>query len=309
MERAHWLEERRKGLGGSDSPVVLGVSPFKTQQDLWAEKRGLVLDVEPTPAMKRGTVLEPLVADMYSEATGRKVRRVNQILQHKEYDFMLANIDREIVGAGLPGVLEIKCPGLKVFSECKRQGVPDYYQIQLQHYMAVTGRQWGALAVFNAERWELVFFDVKRDEEIINMIVVKDAEFWQMVLNNEIPALTDTPIIDLPPVGGGELVTLDTPEWKTAIMKLNQAQELRKEVDEFEKEAKEEIQAIMTANEARVIEGADARIYWKPQPGRVTIDGKRLQKDMPEIWQKYSKQGREFMTFRPYFLRGGMANE
>ena len=71
-----WLALRRRGIGGSDTPVVvLGERhPFRTPRQLWEEKTGRSPDVEETPAMRRGTVLEPVVADLYREVTGRKLR-------------------------------------------------------------------------------------------------------------------------------------------------------------------------------------------------------------------------------------------
>ncbi len=94
-DREKWLKDRQKGIGGSDSPSVLNISPWKTARELWAEKRGLVpLDQEPTPAMKRGAVLEHIVADMYAEVTGREVRVVKEQLTHPEHSWMHGNIDR-----------------------------------------------------------------------------------------------------------------------------------------------------------------------------------------------------------------------
>ena len=302
--RKEWLEERRKGLGGSDSPVVLGVSPFKTKLDLWMEKRGLIEEPEATPAMKRGTVLEPVVAKLYQEATGRKLRRKPRILQHKKYPFLIADIDREIVsinGKG-PGVLEIKCPGIRVFSQCKRKGLPEYYLVQLQHYLEVTGRRWGSFAVFNAERWELIWFDVEKDNELIEMIVKEDAEFWEKVIRG-IPPKESKPTIKLPVAEPTEIVKIDTDEWKEAVTRLKEAQKLREEAEELEEEAKARIQALMEQYNAQVAEGAGARIYWKWQKGKESIDTRRLKKEMPEIWEKYKKQGKPYRAFRPYFLK------
>ncbi|MBW1723715.1 MAG: YqaJ viral recombinase family protein [Deltaproteobacteria bacterium] len=91
MDRKEWLKERHKGLGGSDSPVVLGVNPWKKPVDLWAEKRGLIEDdQEPSPAMRRGTALEPIVADMYTQAAGVTTAVEPEILVHPEHPWMLA---------------------------------------------------------------------------------------------------------------------------------------------------------------------------------------------------------------------------
>lgn len=306
-QNKEWLEERKKGLGGSDSPVVLGVSPFKTKKELWMEKRGLIEEPEPTPAMKRGRVLEPVVAELYKETTGRKLRRKNQIIQHKKHPFILANLDREIVGSGNgyggPGVLEIKCPGLKVFSQCKREGLPDYYTIQLQHYLEVTGRNWGSFVVFNAERWELLWFDVKRDNELIDYIIEADLGFWKLVEEGKAPEEEQQPQIDLPKTEPSEIVKIETDQWAYAVQRLKEAQELRKEAEALEEEAKKHIQEIMEFYNAQVVEGAGARVYWKWQNGRELLDSKEIKMELPDIWEKYKKVSKPFRVFKPYFLK------
>lgn len=305
MEREQWLEQRRKGIGGSDSPVILGVSPFKTVRELWDEKLGLVEDAPPTAAMERGTYLEPVAAQLYMDKTGRKVKRVNDILRHKEHDWMLANIDRQIQsenGKG-PGILEIKCPGLSVFSKCKREGLQDYYIVQLQHYLAVSDRSWGAFAVFNAERWELIHFDVDRDQELIDLIISHDRDFWQMVQEGRVPEET-APVVDLPPVEPTELYTMDSPAWKEAIERLREAQEIKKEAMALEDDAKATVQLIMEQAGVDVAEGAGARVYYRMQNGRKSFDKTLLKKDHPEIDLKnYEKTGSPYKVFRPYFMK------
>lgn len=303
-----WHEERKRGLGGSDSPVVLGVSPFKTSRELWEEKRSQdIIDAQPTAAMQRGTALEPVIAELYHDTTGRELFTVPDAYVDPECPVMRGNIDRLIQqgnGTG-DGVLEIKCPGLHVFGKIKREGVPEYYMVQLQHYLAVTGCKWGSLAVFNAEQWELIFFDMQRDDGLINLIRVKDAEFWQMVQDGVPPEEIDqTEKLDLPPLGG-DLVHIETDQWRQSVERLRQAQELRKEAEALEQEAKEDIIGYMVAHQADVMEGAGARMYYREQAGRVSIDTARLRKDMPEVAAKYQKQGKAFRVFKPYWLKGG----
>lgn len=304
QDRPKWLEERRKGIGGSDSPVILGVSPFKTPLDLWQEKRGEGRDEPPTPAMQRGTHLESLIAQIYSGKTGRKLRRSRQILRHKDHDWMIANIDRHIVadnGSG-PGILEIKCPGLSVFAKCRREGLPNYYTVQLQHYLEVRGWDWGSFAVFNAERWELLWFDVRKDPELIAVIVEKDREFWEKVLSGEMPAPDEGPVIDLPPSEPSELVTMDSPAWKDAVERLREAKEIKAEAESYEEAVKQEILGLM--GDAQVAEGSGARIYHRFQEGRKTLDAKALKAAHPDIdYSRFEKTGRPYRSFRPYFIK------
>jgi Phage-related protein, predicted endonuclease len=60
-----WLEARKRdfGTGGSEAAVILGISPFKTIDQLFDEKMGLVKpkDISGSPAVQRGKALEPLL--------------------------------------------------------------------------------------------------------------------------------------------------------------------------------------------------------------------------------------------------------
>jgi putative phage-type endonuclease len=299
-----WVEERRKGIGGSDMPVILGVSPFKTKRELWLEKTGRMPDPEPTPAMERGRHLEDMIAHIYAQKTGRRVVRRRKAIVHPHFEFLRANIDRQIQstnGKG-PGVLEIKAPGLHVFSKCKREGLPAYYFVQLQHYLTVTGRQWGSFMVFSAERWDGIHFDIDYDPGLSDLMVERADEFWHTVEQGIEPKEDDGPELDLPSVGG-EMVRIETPAWAAAVEGLRVAKDLSAEAKALEDEAKAEVQRLMQEAGADVAEGAGARIYWKEQAGRKSLDKKRLEAEHPEIdLSHYMKAGKPFRTFRSYWL-------
>lgn len=306
MDKQQWLEARQKGIGGSDMPVVMGVSPFKTRHELWMEKTGAVFDIPETPAMKRGKVLEPVAANLYSEATGRKLRNLQGPIHHKELGFMLVDIDRHIVAtdpdAG-PGVLEVKCPGLQVFTKCKREGLPDYYVIQLQHGLEVMGWNWGSFCVFNAERWEMLHFDMERDQELINIIRLSGLRFWELVENKTPPEEDDVLEIDMPKVGG-ELVKVPDHniDWFNAVNELKEATEIFNQAEALKDSCKIKIQELMEFYEADIAEGAGARIYWKYQDGRKMIDAKKLKAEKPDIYNEYLKTAKASRPFKPFFL-------
>ena len=99
-----WLAFRRNGIGGSDMAALLGLNKWRSVLDVWLDKTG---QTEPDTEGNRftywGIKLEALVADEFALQTGYKVRNNNFTLQSDEHPWMLANIDREIVGvdAGL----------------------------------------------------------------------------------------------------------------------------------------------------------------------------------------------------------------
>ena len=64
------------------------------------------------------------VAERFTEETGIKLRRVNRILQHADHPWMLANIDRDVIGG--EGGFEFQVDGLIRFGEVLATlGVPE----------------------------------------------------------------------------------------------------------------------------------------------------------------------------------------
>lgn len=72
MSHQEWLEDRRKGIGGSDVATILGLNQYKSAYQLWLEKTGQVelKDTESEPAYW-GNVLEEVVAKEFQERTGK----------------------------------------------------------------------------------------------------------------------------------------------------------------------------------------------------------------------------------------------
>jgi len=63
-----WHDERLRGIGGSDVGAALGVSPWKTQLELWSEKAGLVPDdFDGNEFTYWGEQLEQIVMERYEK--------------------------------------------------------------------------------------------------------------------------------------------------------------------------------------------------------------------------------------------------
>ena len=98
LSHEQWLELRRSGLGGSDASTVIGLNPYSSKLTLYADKKGILPEKEDTERMRLGRDLEEYVAQRFSEETGKKVKRSGYMWRHPMYEFLLANIDREVIG-------------------------------------------------------------------------------------------------------------------------------------------------------------------------------------------------------------------
>ena len=103
--RREFLEARQSGLGGSDIAAILGMSKWDTPYGIYRSKTEPIPDedTEEHEYQYWGHVLEDVVAKEYQKRTGNKVQRVNVQMQHPDYPFMQANIDRAVVNPDIAG--------------------------------------------------------------------------------------------------------------------------------------------------------------------------------------------------------------
>ena len=244
LDRKSWLAIRQSGIGSSDAAAAVGLHPYKSQLELWMDKTGRQFgDKEPsrgeilTSPLHWGQVLEPIVAEHYARHTGHRVQRVNAILQHTEHPWMLANLDREIVGNDEVQILECKTAGL-FGAKLWKDGVPEYVQLQVMHQLAVTGQQAAAVAVLLGGH-ELQIHRIARDEAMIAQVMALERQFWNYVENDTAPPADGSDSADqalraLFPHDDGETVDLSSDI--TLSQAFSDLQQVRQTLDAAKKE-------------------------------------------------------------------------
>lgn len=294
LSREQWLAIRKLGLGSSDAAVAVGLSPYKCPLSLWLEKTGRKEpdNISQKEAVLWGIELEPLLAQVYAKRTGFKVRRVNAVLQHPEHLFMLANLDREIVGhPDGPGILEIKTASYHSAPQWE-EGVPVAYQCQVLHQLAVTGHAWAEVAVLIGGQ-DFRIYRIERDEEKIRDLTEREAQFWHQVTHDQQPEPdgsedAGSALAWLFPRDDGETVDLsDSPEFNQLFGELLHLREHKEEVELRESQIKQRLQA--TLGEATAGLFADGKITWKRSKDRLAPDLERLGQDHPDLLSHYVK--------------------
>lgn len=189
VDREQWLRDRKKGIGGSDVSAILGLSKWKSAYDIWVDKTTDVLQEEySNESIYWGNVLEEVVAQEFSKQTGLKVRRNNKILQHPEYYWMRASIDRKIVGEN--ALLECKTTSEYNKNEWTDDEIPLNYILQCMHYLAVTGFKKCYIACLVGGR-HFMYKEILRDEEVIKVLIEKERIFWKEHVEKNIPPEVD----------------------------------------------------------------------------------------------------------------------
>ncbi|WP_342488563.1 lambda-exonuclease family protein [Cytobacillus sp. FSL W7-1323] len=189
MSRFEWLQERSKGIGGSDASIILGLNKYKTAFELWLEKTGQVELTEiSSEAAYWGNEMEEVVAKEFEKRTEKKVRRRNFMFSHPDHHFIKANIDREVMKES--ALLECKTASAYLKAEWEGEEIPAAYLVQVQHYLAVTGKEKAYIAVLiggNHFTWK----EIQRDDELIQMIIDAEVNFWEKHVLGFVPPELD----------------------------------------------------------------------------------------------------------------------
>ncbi len=294
LPRDDWLKARKQGLGSSDAATALGLNPYQSPLALWLEKTQSesINGIDPeddTHPTYWGNVLEPIVATHYSKRTGNKVRRVNAILQHPEHPFMLANLDREVVGQADVQILECKTTG-HFGSKAWKDGVPEYVLVQVMHQLAVTGKQAADVAVLIAGQ-QLQIHRIQRDDALIAKLIELESRFWWHV-ENKVPPPADgsdsaaLALQTLFPTDNGEVVDYrfdaDMNALFDELLSVRQTLDVHKAQ---EAALKQRIQQSM--GEATKAQFASGYVSWKRPADALVLDTKALNQDHPDLLAAY----------------------
>jgi len=292
LDRKDWLQVRKSGIGSSDAAAAVGLNPYKSPLELWMEKTGRTAANEEHAGLDDprywGTLLEPYVAIAYQHQTNRRVRKVNAVLQHPTFPFMLANIDREVVGDPEVQILECKTAG-EFGSRLWRDGVPEYVHLQVQHQLAVTGKDAADVAVLLCGQ-RLEIFRIPRDEDVITRLIVLEARFWEYV-EADTPPPTDgsessARALRQLYVGGGG--TLDFSENQHLSQVFGELRALRNELDVKARQAEALKQILQEAmGDASRAVFATGEVSFKRAKDATQLDAKRLAEEYPDIAARY----------------------
>lgn len=288
LSRNEWLEYRKTGIGGSDASIICGINKYKSQVQLWMEKTNEIEQSESGEAAYWGTKMEPIIREEFTIRTNLKVDIVNSILRHEKYDFMLANLDGIIYDPEIGNcIFEAKTASAFKQSQWE-DSIPEEYMLQIQHYMSVTGFKGTYIAALIGGN-QFVYHFIKRDEELIDMIIKLEKDFWYHVVNKIPPELDGSE-------ASKELLNRlyhDSNE-NSQIILHNEAEKLltqydiakekEKEISEMKAEAVNKLKAILGENETGI--SNNRTVTWKSICSQ-KFDSKKLKKDLPEIYEKY----------------------
>lgn len=293
--REQWLAERRKGIGASDIATILGINPYQSEYGLWLDKTGRSGDLEQTPAMQRGTWLEPHLAEVFTRRTEIIVRRCG-LVRHRDNDRIQATPDR--LGAD-GSCVEIKSMGTysKTRIEWRHGGIAKAAYTQAQYQLLVTGRSHAWLVAYEIDQDPVIRGPVGRDESLINHMRVRVEQWWaERVIADQAPpvdlaTITDEEIaLRWPTAEPGTTVQAEWPAHVRAL--LAERAELKVAEATAKARAKEIDQAlkVMACSAEALLVGDRPVVTVKSRPNNPSVDP-QLAVDHPDIYSTYIRRG------------------
>ena len=320
LSRSEWLELRKKGIGGSDAGVIMGVSKWQSPYSLWANKRGLTEDSVAGDAAKWGNRLERAVAEAYAEQTGDAVVSWPVMLQGDE-EWQLSNVDffivepSEFAEAGkvtdvtiepiqINAILEIKTTGIagRASQEWNDGRVPITYLYQGMHYCLTTRvTQKVVFACLMGGAGLIIREREYSDADLLGLYTAEKA-FWAKVQSEEEPEVIghesdfDTLKAIYPSSEGG--VTIEGDEFvKDLIQEYRIAKQTLDEAQADADSLKAQLLRIVGDAEAVTFDG-DTLYTYKSTKDSEALDAKALKESMPEIYEQFSKTKLGYRTLR-----------
>lgn len=191
MVKRNILKEFKNGIDGLDIAAIMGVDRNRKLGHVYLEKINLIDEIA-----KYGGILErtseadywnltfdEMIAKEYSLRSNKKVRKGSKQLIDEENEFMVANINRKVVGEN--SILICKCENIFLPMNWNGEELPAGYVLEAQHYMRVSKAEKCYIASLLGGK-KFVYKEILRDDKLINMIVQIEKDFWVNNILNRI---------------------------------------------------------------------------------------------------------------------------
>ena len=274
---------RTAGLGGTDAAAIVGLHPQRDAFSVYCEKAGLITAGigQANHRVGWGTKLQRIIAEAWTETTGKPHEWLDRTMQGKAADFQIFTPDARSAAPGDQRGLEVKTAGLdqaKNWGESGTAIVPDHYAVQCAWYLSAADVDLWDIALLIAGA-DFRIYTIRRDQELEAMLLEAGAEFWH---NHVLPRRP-------PPPGSGaasaealrrlfprnvEALRVAT-DLETALMENLRAARERFDVAEAEKKELEHALEL-AIGEAEGLTYPGGKITWKKDRDSLGTDWEKI---------------------------------
>lgn len=286
-------KDREKYIGGSDIPIIMELSPFKSRFDLLLEKAGLKdNDFTGNIFTEYGNTMEGKIRDFINAGL------ISDFVEGKHIIDVPAEMTEHPNGMQIRCHTDGECDDIVLEIKTTAQtfdSLDDYelYLVQILFYMYCTGKSKGLLAVykrpddmseeFDEGNLQLFPFDISDYTELVNRIINAVGRFL-----DDLHKVKSNPMIT-----EEELLPSDITEITAQIIAFEQQLERMKYLEKKIKSEKDRLKTAMesagipkwqTPNGYKITLVAD-----KPDKAETVenFDAERFMAENPELWKKY----------------------
>ena len=299
-ERAAWLEERTKGLGGTDVAAIVVDGAEKNEKggcfgrstfSIWAEK---TKRVQPEPgalneAMLRGQLLEDYVCGLYRRKIGKGAKLTAAGLPwHPEGIPIFGTPDRLVDIGENKGGMDAKTRRYKTgWGSDGTSAVPLDVEVQMRVYMEVFDRDWWDIAVLFG--FDMRIMKLKRDKQLGQDILGAATDWWKKHVEEDEPPTPDgatstREVLQRMYTAKEDCMirsaTADEIDLHRELLKIRQE---HKDISDRKTELENQLRHAIGSDE-----GIDGVATWKWATPRSKFASKTFKKEMPDIYEKFT---------------------
>jgi putative phage-type endonuclease len=271
-DRAAWLAARRRGIGSSDAPAVCGESKWGDAATIYCRKLGLLPEPPETFRQRFGRLMEPVLLDLYREATGHDIAATQAFIVHPTIPYILATVDAIRDDGRLVEVKTVDSWMKHEWGEGP-EDIPRAYLIQAHHQMIAHESDkadvYAQIGMSDPPR----LYELGRNDKLVKAMLRLEADFMDCLESRRPPPpgeFADPAVhIAINGKGNGQTVVFGQAEADLAELYLS-ASETAKGAKEEQDLAKVRLLAALGPNTAGMLpDGRTVKRYTTDYPARV----------------------------------------
>ena len=279
-------QNRERYIGGSDIPIIMNLSPFKSRYNLLLEKAGYREDdFTGNVYTEYGNALEPMIRDWINTDLKDKFKEGKHTREAEGDEIIGVRIHTD--GENNDAILEIKTTS-QIYDS-----VNDYklYLVQLLYYMVLTGKEYGYLAVYERPEDMSIEFNSKR----LHLYKIAASEYTGLIsdINEAIERFIEDlqKVKDNPFITEEELLPKEIPDITERILAFESQLEYLKQVEKTVKTEKEKLKKAMLAANVKSWKTPNGytitRVDDDEDSVKKVFDETSFKKDNKELYEKY----------------------
>lgn len=282
-----WLLQRREGIGSSEASAIVGMSDYVSPYTVWEDKTGKVplepaFDDEQRERMDWGNLLEPVVNAETARRLGIEIVKPDHAHAHPDRPWQRCNLD----GWSSDGrIAEYKTTHSRMAWAWDGQ-VPDHPVIQVHHSALITGAEAAIIAgLIGGQR--LVIHEIEISQNILDMLMTAEAEFWHKYVERDIPPPIDGHVATMESImrewaHKPGAVEVDYDDAFLHWQQFHEAHEDEKDAKRRKNDARAALAALMDGHEQLT---TGTRVWAAAQRGQ--LDEKRLKAAHPDVYERF----------------------